>query len=55
MLSATQIERFLNQQFLQNKLMKQAHFLHVDTNLQNLKVIENLWGEHNQKWMRSVW
>ena len=36
MLSANQISAFLNQPFLQNKLMKQPHFLHVDTNSQKL-------------------
>ena len=39
MLSVSQIARFLNQLFLQNKFMKQLHFLHVvDTNSQKLKV-----------------
>ena len=38
MLSASQIARFLNQLFLQNKLMKQPHFLHVDTAPKNLNV-----------------
>ena len=38
MLSADQIATFLNQPFLENKLMKQPHFLHVDTNSQKLKV-----------------
>ena len=38
MLSANQIVGFLNQVFLQNKLMKQPHFWHVDTNSQKLKV-----------------
>ena len=38
MLSANQIAGFLNQVFLQNKLMKQPHFCHVDANSQQLKV-----------------
>ena len=38
MLSVIQIAGFLNQLFLQNKSMKQAHILHVDTKLQKLKV-----------------
>ena len=38
MLSAYQTEGFLNQLFLQNKLMKKPHFLHVDTNSQKLIV-----------------
>ena len=38
MLSAIQIAGFLNQPFLQNKSMKQPYFLHVETNLQKLKV-----------------
>ena len=33
-----QIAGFLNELFLQNKLMKQPHFLHVDTSSQKLKV-----------------
>ena len=33
-----QIAGFLNQLFLQNKLMKQPLFLHVDTSSQKLKV-----------------
>ena len=35
--SAIQIARFLNQPFLQNKLMKQPHFWHVDTKSEKLK------------------
>ena len=38
MFSANQIAGFLNQPFLQNKSMKQHHFLDVDTNSQKLKV-----------------
>ena len=40
MLSANQLAGFLNQPFLQNKLMKQPHFLHYDTNSQKLKVVQ---------------
>ena len=44
MFLAIQISGFLNQPFLQNKSMKQPHFLHVDTNLQKLKVYQKfLW------------
>ena len=38
MLSANHVAGFSNQLFLQNKLTKQLHFLHVDTNSQKLKV-----------------
>ena len=38
MLSAIQIAGFLNQAFLQSKLMNEAHFLHVHTNSHKLKV-----------------
>ena len=44
MLSASQIAGFLNQLFLQNKLMKQSHFLNVDTNSQKLKVDRKFCG-----------
>ena len=44
MLSANQIARFLNQVSLQNKSMKQAHILHVDTNSHKLKVDRNFFG-----------
>ena len=46
MLSAKQIAGFLNQPFLQNKLMKQPflHFLHADTDSQKLKVDPNFFG-----------
>ena len=40
MLSANQIPGFLNQLFLQSKLMKQPNFLHVDTSSQKLKVVQ---------------
>ena len=35
--SVSQIAGFLNQLFLQNKSMKEPHFLHVDANFQKLK------------------
>ena len=38
MVSGNQVPGFLNQPFLQNKLMKQLNSLHVDTNSQKLKV-----------------
>ena len=38
MLSVIQTAGFLDQPFFQSKLMKQSHFLHVDTNLQKSKV-----------------
>ena len=44
MLSANQIAGFLNQLFLQNKNMKQSHFLHIDTTSQNLKVYQKIFG-----------
>ena len=44
MLSAIQNAEFLNQPFLQSKLMKQPHFLHVDTNSQKLKVDQRFFG-----------
>ena len=40
MLSTNQIAGFLNQ----NKLMKQPHFLYVDTNSQKLKVDPKFFG-----------
>ena len=42
--SASQIAGFLIQLFLQNKSMKQPHFLHVDTNSQKLKVVRKAFG-----------
>ena len=44
MVSANQIPGFLNQPFLQNKLMKQPNSLHVDTNSQKLKVDWKMFG-----------
>ena len=44
MLPVNQIAGFLYQLFLQNKTMKQSHFLHVDTNSQELKVYQNFFG-----------
>ena len=35
--SVSQIAGFLNQLFLQNKSMKEPHFLYVDANFQKLK------------------
>ena len=43
-LSANQIAGFLNHLFLQNKLIKQPHFQHVDTNSQKLKIDFNFFG-----------
>ena len=43
MLSANQIAGLSNQLFFQNKSMKQPQFVHVDTNSQKLKFIENFW------------
>ena len=48
MLSANQIAGFLNQLFLQCKLMDQLHFLHVNTKWQKLKVKIFLVG-HGQR------
>ena len=42
--SANQIVGFLNQLFLQNKLLKPPHFLHVGTNSQKLKVDQKFVG-----------
>ena len=44
MLSANQIAGYLNQLFLQNKSVKQPHFLHVYTNSQKFKVEGNIFG-----------
>ena len=38
MIGANQIAGFLNQLFLQNKLMKKPNFLHVDESPQKLRV-----------------
>ena len=38
MLLANQITGFLNQRYLQNKMMKNPNFLHVDTDLWKLEV-----------------
>ena len=51
MLSANQIAGFLNILFLQITLMKQPHFLHVDTNSQDLKVDwKFFWTDMMRKW-----
>ena len=44
MLSANEIPGFLNQLFLQNKVMIQPHFFHVDTNSQKLKANWKFFG-----------
>ena len=44
MVSANQIPGFLNQRFLQNKVMKQFNSLHFDINSQKLKVDRKLFG-----------
>ena len=44
MLSAIHIVGFLNQAFVQIKSIKQPHFLHVDMNLQKLKVDWKVFG-----------
>ena len=41
---ANQIAGFFNQQYLQDKSMKQPDFLHVDTNSQKLKVDRKICG-----------
>ena len=43
-ISATEIAGYLNQAFLQSKLMKRLHFLYVDTNSQKLKVDWKVFG-----------
>ena len=42
--SASQIAEFLRQPPLQNKSMKQLHFLNVNTNLQKLKTDRKFFG-----------
>ena len=44
MVSANQIAGFLTLLFLQNKSVKQPHFLHVDINLQKSKVDRKFFG-----------
>ena len=45
MLSANQSAGFLNQLFLQNKSMKQPHFVYVDANSGKLKAHRNFVGK----------
>ena len=54
MLSAHQISGFLNRLFLHCKLMKQPHFLHVDTNSQKSKVDRKHMVGHGQNWVQPV-
>ena len=54
MVSANQIPGFLNQQFLQNKSLKQPNSLHVDTNSQKLKVDQKFLVGNDQKWVWSI-
>ena len=54
MFSANQIAGFFYQPYLQNKSMKQADFLHLDTNSLKPKVGQNVLGRHGQKWMWPV-
>ena len=49
MLSAIQITGFLNQAFLQSKLIKQLYFLHFDTNSPKLKVNRKVFSEARAK------
>ena len=44
MFSANQIAGFFNQPYLQNKSVKQPHFLHVSANLYKLKVDQKISG-----------
>ena len=44
MFSANQIAASFNQPYLQNKLMKQPDFLHVDTNSGKVKVNQKCFG-----------
>ena len=58
MLSAVQIAGFLNQAFLQRKSMKQPRSLHIDTNLQKLKVDRKVFGgawSKMSKGQSAVW
>ena len=43
--------RFLTQRFLQNKLVKEPQFLHVDTNSQKLKIYWKFLVRHGKKWV----
>ena len=52
MISANHIAGFLNQLYLQKKLMKWSDFLHADTNLQKLKTN---WIFFVQKLVWSLW
>ena len=52
MVPANQITGFLNQVFLQNKLMKQCNSLDVGTKLQKLKVDVKFFG---WAWSKRVW
>ena len=45
MLPPNQIVWFLKQLFVQNKFVKQPHFLHVDTNLQTLIDLNFFWSD----------
>ena len=55
MLSVIQIAGFLKQRFLQNKSMKQPHFLHFDINSQKLKLIETFLVRLGQKWVWPIY
>ena len=57
MLSANQIAGFSNQPFLQNKSMKQPHFLHVDTNSEKLKVDRKVfsWASPKMSGQSGLW
>ena len=52
--SASQIAGFLRQPPLQNKSMKQLHFLNVNTNLQKLKTHRKFSVGHGQKWVWPI-
>ena len=55
MLSANQVAGFPNQLFLENKLMKQPHFLPVGTNSQKLKVDKNFFVSRNECDQSGLW
>ena len=55
MLSANQVAGFPNQLFLENKLMKQPHFLPVGTNSQKLKVDKKFFVSRNECDQSGLW
>ena len=54
MVLVNQIPEFLNQSFLQNKMMKQRNSMHVDTNSQKSKVDWKFLVGHGQIWVQPI-